>query len=273
MDSFIHPTAKAYFNKIEAAGGTVSDKRAVNSFVWRLSRIVHPSLWVCWPLRSSQNIGTGTTAYSLGGLGDFPGTLTNGPTWLTTGVRRASGANAYISIAGAVYGRYLGQFSAYSVTRVDVISDGHHINYIAFASDSASSGAATGIHTYMGATANNTRVKIRQSGSELYSDLNQGGSAIVGQGFVRLFGSVGPTPSFTRNIQINSVSGGTSAGTPTTIIDGTSTGGILIGQTTSTAWDATSAFGLWIVTQVTNAQGISIDALYKQTLGQGLGLS
>jgi hypothetical protein len=37
-------------------------------------------------LRSSQNAGTGTTAYSLGGLGTFDGTLTNGPTWGADGV-------------------------------------------------------------------------------------------------------------------------------------------------------------------------------------------
>ena len=46
-------------------------------------------LWnsmVCWPLRSSQNYGSGTTAFSLGGLGTFNGTLTNGPTWGADGV-------------------------------------------------------------------------------------------------------------------------------------------------------------------------------------------
>jgi hypothetical protein len=46
-------------------------------------------LWnsmVCWPLRSSQNYGSGTTAFSLGGLGTFNGTLTNGPTWGSDGV-------------------------------------------------------------------------------------------------------------------------------------------------------------------------------------------
>ena len=46
-------------------------------------------LWssmVCWPLRSSQNYGSGTTAFSLGGLGTFNGTLVNGPTWGADGV-------------------------------------------------------------------------------------------------------------------------------------------------------------------------------------------
>jgi hypothetical protein len=39
-------------------------------------------LWnsmVCWPLRSSQNAASGTTAFSLGGLGRFDGTLVGSP--------------------------------------------------------------------------------------------------------------------------------------------------------------------------------------------------
>jgi hypothetical protein len=46
-------------------------------------------LWnsmVCWPLRSSQNYGSGTTAFSLGGRGTFNGTLVNGPSWGADGI-------------------------------------------------------------------------------------------------------------------------------------------------------------------------------------------
>jgi hypothetical protein len=46
-------------------------------------------LWnsmVCWPLRSSQNYGSGTTAFSLGGLGTYNGVLTNGPSWGADGI-------------------------------------------------------------------------------------------------------------------------------------------------------------------------------------------
>ena len=97
--SFFHPTSKAYFDKIEVAGGNVSDKNSVNNFVEGLSRIIHPSLWVCWPLRSSQNIGTGTTAYSLGGLGNFNATLTSGPTWGSTGLTIPTVGGAGITIS------------------------------------------------------------------------------------------------------------------------------------------------------------------------------
>jgi hypothetical protein len=73
-----------------------SDKRAINAFVRGVKDL---GLWesmVCWPLRSEQNAGTGTTAYSLGGLGTFNGTLTNGPVWGVDGVT-FSGTN-YIDI-------------------------------------------------------------------------------------------------------------------------------------------------------------------------------
>jgi len=46
-------------------------------------------LWqnmVSWPMRSYQNAGTGSTVYSLGGLGTFDGTLFNAVTWGTDGM-------------------------------------------------------------------------------------------------------------------------------------------------------------------------------------------
>lgn len=64
-----------------AAASGATDVAALSAFVKGVKEL---GLWnnmVCWPLRSSQNAGTGTTVYSLGGLGTFNGTLVNGPTW------------------------------------------------------------------------------------------------------------------------------------------------------------------------------------------------
>jgi hypothetical protein len=69
---------------INTSGAT--DRAAINYFVKGIKRL---GLWddmVCWPLRSAQNAGTGSTAYSLGGLGTYNGTLVNGPTWGVDGV-------------------------------------------------------------------------------------------------------------------------------------------------------------------------------------------
>jgi len=96
--SFVSPHAREYFAKINAAGGDVTDKKGITDFINGIFEIGGSSLWnsmVCWPLRSSQNVGTGTTAYSLGGLGSYPGTLVNGPTWGTDGVF-CDGTNDYI---------------------------------------------------------------------------------------------------------------------------------------------------------------------------------
>lgn len=69
-----------------AATSGATDVAALSNFVKGVKAL---GLWddmVCWPLRSSQNAGTGTTAYSLGGLGTFNGTLVNGPTWGVDGI-------------------------------------------------------------------------------------------------------------------------------------------------------------------------------------------
>ena len=77
-------------------------------------------LWnsmVCWPLRSSQNYGSGTTAFSLGGLGTFNGTLVNGPSWGSDGIDTSpsnshvridqdflNGTNGVVNLSGSMLG-------------------------------------------------------------------------------------------------------------------------------------------------------------------------
>lgn len=77
----IDPDAQAF---IDASGAT--DIQGINDFVKGVKALGLWSSMVCWPLRSSQNAGTGSTAYSLGGLGTYNGTLVNGPTWGADGV-------------------------------------------------------------------------------------------------------------------------------------------------------------------------------------------
>jgi len=64
---------------VATSGAT--DIVAINDFVLGVKTLGLWNSMVCWPLRSTQNAGTGTTAYSLGGLGTFNGTLVGGPTW------------------------------------------------------------------------------------------------------------------------------------------------------------------------------------------------
>jgi hypothetical protein len=69
-----------------AAASGATDVAALSAFVKGVKELGLWNSMVCWPLRSSQNAGTGTTAYSLGGLGTFNGTLANGPTWGSDGI-------------------------------------------------------------------------------------------------------------------------------------------------------------------------------------------
>jgi hypothetical protein len=84
----IKPTADidavAYIGR---AGVTnVVAQNAINDFVLGMKALNLYNNMACWPLRSTQNAGTGTTAYSLGGLGTFNGTLVSGPTWGVDGI-------------------------------------------------------------------------------------------------------------------------------------------------------------------------------------------
>jgi hypothetical protein len=79
-----------------ATSGAI-DRLAISAFVRGVKQLGLWNSMVCWPLRSTQNAGTGTTAYSLGGLGTFNGTLTNGPTWGADGVNFADNTTQIIT--------------------------------------------------------------------------------------------------------------------------------------------------------------------------------
>jgi hypothetical protein len=76
--------AVAYFERAGVTDATA--KSQISAFVIGLKDLSLYNSIVSWPLRSTQNAGTGTTAYSLGGLGIYNATLSASPTWGTTGV-------------------------------------------------------------------------------------------------------------------------------------------------------------------------------------------
>jgi len=87
--------AKAYANRIVKAGGRIpSDIGSVSDFIKKLKI---NGLWIdlvdCWLMRSIHNVGTGTTLYSLKN-NQFNATLTNGPTWESSGINFSSANSA-----------------------------------------------------------------------------------------------------------------------------------------------------------------------------------
>lgn len=93
---------------IATSGAT--DIVAINDFVLGVKTLGLWNSMVCWPLRSSQNAGTGTTAYSLGGLGTFNGTLVGPPIWGVDGVTFATsssvGRDRNITVPWSTVGGY-----------------------------------------------------------------------------------------------------------------------------------------------------------------------
>jgi hypothetical protein len=70
--------------------GYGDSRRLISDFVRGIKSLGLWNSMVCWPLRASQNAGGGTTAFSLGGLGQFNGTLVNAPTWGSDGINCAT---------------------------------------------------------------------------------------------------------------------------------------------------------------------------------------
>lgn len=76
--------ADSYFQR-----ASLRDPLGRSEVCWFVRGMKSLNLWqnmVSWPLRSYQNAGTGSTVFSLGGLGTFNGTMVNSPTWGVNGV-------------------------------------------------------------------------------------------------------------------------------------------------------------------------------------------
>ncbi len=112
---YLHPTTRQFVDKFISAGIRIPpDLANIDQFVKQLSLIIDPSLFVCWPMRSTQNTGSGTTLFSLGGLGNFNGVLTNGPTWTSDGITSNSQSNHSIISNMANFKGWTPQFYFYA---------------------------------------------------------------------------------------------------------------------------------------------------------------
>jgi len=94
------PDAAAYFTTAGVTDATA--KKQISDFVVGMKGFGYWSNMRCWLLRSTQNAGTGTTAYSLGGLSASNGTLTNGPTWGADGIV-FDGSDDLITLANGTF--------------------------------------------------------------------------------------------------------------------------------------------------------------------------
>lgn len=233
-----------------------TDVRALSAFAKGIKSLGLWSNLVCWPMRSGQNAGTGTTAYSLGGLESTVSTLVGGPAWTTSGI--TTGAAAYVT-------------SAYSRTITAA-------NLSFFAGWTGLTPALNQVYCGFGSTAST-------------APLAQNASMNAGSTNVRSFSRNDANASSTYPASI-SVNGGTLSDDNTVLVpssgivlhtrgwygtEGATTlnnytcGGALR-TTFGSAGVATYSIYGYFLSKLTQQQATDFYAIYKATLGQGLSM-
>ena len=220
---------------------------------------------VCWPLRSSQNAGTGTTAYSLGGLGSFNGTLTNGPTWGTDGVNFVSASNTRIITPAVPFSNSISVFNVFLHTAFGAASGDYSATFGVDQSYQVK-GAEDFITGSSGSRS--LRVWIYRVGGQA-TDLNV--SIPNDSAFLNTFHAFGASASSTNNATL--YDGTTVTRTQSTPVVASSQVGIgAQGTVGGRVMTGKVSFTLLSLTGFTASQFSSLYSLYKTTLGQGLGL-
>ena len=239
--------AVAYFDRAGVTDNTA--KVQINGFVMGMKDLSLYNSMVCWPLRSSQNSGTGTTAYSLGGLGIYDGTLGDSPAWGTNGIT-FNGTSQYIT---TTYSPPAGSLAFISVFN---------------------SSTESALRCLGGNLSNiNTRGFRLRDDAALFGD----GSL---QSSVRDFFTLGsfvmasalynrPSDAYTfKNESEGTIPFGNAA------LAGTNNLALFVANDGGFAqhFSGQGAFSMIIPTAVTPSQYLSIYSLYKTTMGTGLGL-
>ena len=255
--------ASTYFNN---AGVTnTAGRQQISRFVTGIKNLGLWSSMVCWPLRSSQNAGTGTTAYSLGGLGTYNGTLTNGPTWGTDGVNFVTASNTRIITPAVPFSNSISVFNVFTHTAFGAssgdysatlgVDQSYQIRGMEDFITGSSGSRALNVWIYrVGGLASNINVSIPNDSA-----------------FLNTFHAYGLSASSTNNASLYD---GTAATlTQSTPVVASSQVGIgAQGHVGARVMTGKIPFTLLSSTGFTASQFSSLYSLYKTTLGTGLGL-
>jgi hypothetical protein len=228
--------ASAYFT---TAGVTnTAGRQQISRFVTGIKNLGLWSSMVCWPLRSSQNAGTGTTAYSLGGLGEYNGTLANSPAWGVDGVT-FSPTNSCLQFS------YLLPTGTHTIFAVG-LNDTTISSSIVF----RVSNGANNFHFWQ--RRSGTSATVFSPNTDLSGFIN---GAITNTAIASVYNSFAATTSRT-------FAGGTSHGGPAFFGD----------LANSAQWGSVGSFAAVLNVTLTTAQILALHNLLKTTLCQGLGL-
>jgi hypothetical protein len=239
--------AVAYFERAGVTDATA--KGQINAFVKGVKDLGLYNNMVCWLLRSTQNSGTGTTAYSLGGLGTYNGTLVNSPTWGTNGLTNSATGRittSYFSPSGSQTHIFVGNSGAGGGDRAyaNTLSlDGITWSGFVFRDNGA----------YYGAGPSSFIQTVR--------DLTSAGNFKMA---AALFNNPASSYTYLNTTQGNIGAGGAMLVSPTAMT--------IMSVASSQYFVGTASFYGTFVAELSTSQYTSIYNLYKTTLGTGLGL-
>lgn len=243
------------FNR-ELASSDIAD---IDNFIKGCKQLGIWQSMVCWPLRSQQNIGSGSTVLSLGGYsgGVFNGTMVNSPTWGTTGVTSLVSSAQGISVT--FRNLSLEEQTLFGVGRNFVAGAG----YVLIARNST------------GGTQNGMNLRAQEFGA-VYSSIQQvGGTTTVSvndaSSNVFLGYAVAANTTSGQNIRFPSVISTNTALSFSGPL--TNTDPLWIGRRNAASGtaDNTMAFAS-VFTKDIRLNWNNLYSLYKTTIGKGLGL-
>lgn len=251
---------QAYLNTCNITSAT--PRKQIRDFAAGVNDLGLWNSMVCWPLRSSQNAGTGTTAYSLGGLGTLNGTLVNGPTWGSSGLEFTSTQFAHAAITALPQ-----DVTLLFCGRGDGTNHGLFPMYFGVQKSNAwaANEIRVGGNGLIGASHRNSNTASSQTAQS-----SNPFSSSTSFAFVSGTGKVQELLNF-RHVSAGTSVSGTAATAGTATLDRMQLNGRWDGSASALGVGWTCAFAV-IVTPNINGSEASFYTLYKTTLGTGLGL-
>lgn len=244
--------AAAYFLRAGVTDATA--KRQLSDFVKGVKAL---GLWanmVCWPMRASQNAGTGSTVYSLGGLGTFSGTLVNGPTW-GDGITFVDSSGQYVSTGLIVPSTALTLFGSGVRTTSGSSGDDNFMGQLV--------GNATFALRY--------RLATTRPASQVVIGGNSTSTGASGTFFTN------NSPQYWASTHDGTTLATYQGGSLTSSVSASglkdaANAGLTIAASNTGAWNGVIHFAAIFYVAMDNTQLTALGSLYKSTLGQGLGL-
>jgi hypothetical protein len=238
--------AVAYFERAGVTDATA--KGQINAFVKGVKDLSLYNNMVCWPLCSAQNKGSGTIAYSLGGLAIYNATLTLGATWNTNGVTTTTAASSSITTATPNNLFFANGTVAY-VSKFETTYTTPYYHYW-----------FPGAFQFLGFTSQaELRPTIQGGGNQFLSTIDSPSPSLANVEF-KAFSINGSNVIANRN------------GSTSVSVAQTQTPSATSTAHTLSIGNATMSMGWLFSASLSNAQMVSLYTLYKTTMGTGLGL-